>query len=103
MNKTFLGCLCIVSALFGEELRPVPLSKTCEERPAFLVNADYLYWFVREDGLDLGVQATVETSRTFSTARIKPLYLDFEWNSGLQIGMGTHFANSNRWKIYANE
>ncbi len=61
----------------------------------FYANGSFIYWFAKEQGLELGTFFPTTTP-----LNLKPINFPFTYKPGFKVGMGTHF-NHDDWNVYA--
>lgn len=101
----------ILMAMEGHPVAPIPTFKNdpkCAPQPcnvipplSFWVDAECLYWFVQEDGLEVGVAEVVDVptptgSSSFFRQKLKSL--NFEWTPGFRVGIGQGFNMCCGWQ-----
>ncbi len=98
MKKKLPHLICslvLPSFIYGDISSTTPASKL-KESPSYFVDASFIYWYAKEDGLNIAESAVVSTAgHTFLSADGKVLQQSFSYNPGFKVGGGLKQDNWN--------
>ncbi|MDE3045492.1 MAG: hypothetical protein KGJ02_02455 [Verrucomicrobiota bacterium] len=109
MKVFFLSALTL--SLFAAEPLPIGLFPAAYNAPAaietehrWFFDASFLYWYVQQEGMDLAITSTMETTGAnvlLLAADSVPLFQSFQYSPAFRVGTGFRFG-SDQWLLSAD-
>lgn len=111
MKKVFFLTVAASLSAFGPgdplKKEVFPAAYNCPASPNatnhLFMTGSFLYWYAEQEGMDLAITATMQTTGTKTLLLALdsvPLFQAFRYSPALQVGMGLNFS-SDRWVALA--